>query len=180
MRVLALFLLGLVTSLAALAQDEAPWKDRYGNPVPDTESRRSVGGLAGWLVVTPDRDWREKWETPSVLGPSFREAKKVAKGQQAHVLVFFANPKLNGEGRADLACDFDIAKPDGTSAFRRADAVCFKGTIESGAHKMYLAGPVVDVVTEAGDPVGTWTVKVSLRDKVRNTVLPLKTTFTLE
>jgi len=179
MKHLVLTMLGIALSLGATAQ-EGLWKDRYGRPVSDTEARRSVNGLAGWVVVTPHADWREKWQTPSVVGPTFREAKKVARGQTVFVLAFFANPKLSDDGRAKLGCDFNITRPDGTVAFQDADVVCYEGPIEGGVNRMYLSGPVVGFSADASDPAGTWTVQVALKDKARNTVVPLKTTFTLE
>ncbi|MEJ8848135.1 hypothetical protein [Variovorax rhizosphaerae] len=163
---------------ATLAQDGV-WKDRYGNPIPQTESRRTLNGLGGWVVVTPDADWEEKWSRPSVVGPVFTQAKKVPKGKQVFVLVFFGNPEVGADGRADVSCDLDVTGPDGRSLVQRSIA-CFQGTPSGARNSMYLSKPVLGITSEPSDPSGTWTVQVSLKDKLSGTALPLKTTFVVE
>jgi len=162
----------------AIAQDGI-WKDRYGRPVPQTESRRTLNGLGGWVVVTPDADWEEKWARPSVVGPAFTEAKKVAKGKQVFVLVFLGNPEVGADGRADVTCDVDVTGPDGRSLVQRS-IPCFQGTPGGARNSMYLSKPVLGITSEPSDPSGTWTVQVSLKDKLSGTALPLKTTFIVE
>jgi hypothetical protein len=96
------------------------------------------------------------------------------------VLIFFSNPKLGADGRANLGCDLDFIRPDGTVSVHQNDLVCFQGEVKGGPYNVYLAAPVIGFTGDASDPAGTWTVQVSLRDKVSNTVLPLKTSFTLK
>ena len=76
MKYLAIFVLGAALAASAFGQSEG-WKDQHGKPVPETEARRSLNGFGGWLLVTPDLDWREKWDTPPDTAPHFREAKSV-------------------------------------------------------------------------------------------------------
>lgn len=179
MNYLAVIALGLIVASAAFGQDGL-WKDKQGNRVQETESRRSLNGLGGWLLVAPDANWREKWDTPSNTVPSFSEAKTVVRGKQVFVLIFFANPKLTAEGRANLTCDLDATRPDGTTSIHQTDVVCFQGILKGGPNNTYLAAPVIGFSGETSDPAGTWTIRVSLKDNIRNTVLPLKTSFILK
>lgn len=151
-----------------------------GKPIPETEARRSLNGLAGMLLVTPDADWREKWDTPASNIPKFKEATSVPRGKQVFILTFFANPKLDAEGRANLKCDFDITRPDGSASLHQADLSCFEGASKGNPYNMRLSAPAIGFTGDPGDPAGTWTVRVVLKDKVGNTVLPLKTSFVLE
>ncbi|MEJ8856349.1 hypothetical protein WKW79_17345 [Variovorax robiniae] len=162
----------------AMAQDGI-WKDRYGRPVPQTESRRTLNGLGGWVVVTPDTDWEEKWARPSVIGPVFTQAKKVPKGKPVFVLVFLGNPEVGADGRADVSCDLNVTGPDGRSLVQQSIA-CFQGVPGGARNSMYLSKPVLGITSEPSDPSGTWTVQVSLKDKLSGTALPLKTTFIVE
>jgi hypothetical protein len=171
--------LGLALSNIAAAQ-EGGWKDPNGRPIAETEARRSMNGLGGSLVVTPDADWREKWNTPADTVPHFNEAGLVARGQSLFVLIFFANPALDKNGRADLRCDLQLIRPDGSVSTNERDIVCYQGEIKGRPFSTYLAAPVIGFIGDAADPVGTWTVRVSLKDKLRNTVLPLKTSFVLK
>jgi len=179
MKHVASLVLGLAIAASVFAQDGA-WKDQHGNPAPQTEARRSLNGLGGSLLVTTDKDWREKWNTPAHTAPHFNEAKSITKGQQVFVLTFFAGARLDLDGNANLACDIDVMKPDGTPAIHQTDVVCAKGKILGGPYNTHLAAPVIGFSADVSDPTGTWTVRVALKDKLRDTVLPLKTSFTLE
>ena len=59
----------LISSIAKA--EEGGWRDKDGNPVPNTDSMNSIDGFGGWLIVTPDKDWEEKWNTPSEDIPHF-------------------------------------------------------------------------------------------------------------
>jgi hypothetical protein len=93
---------------------ENTWRDNEGNAVKNTESRGAVGGFAGWILVTPDADWGQKWNTPSNTVPSFSEARIVARGDTVFLLMFFSNPQLDNGGRANVTCDVDIVQPNGS------------------------------------------------------------------
>jgi hypothetical protein len=159
---------------------EATWKDSNGKAIPETEARRTLNGLGGSLLVTPDSNWREKWDTPANTVPRFNEAKAVARGQQVFILIFFSNPKLGADGRVNLSCDLEVVRPDGTVSTHQTDVVCLQGEVKGGPYNVYLAAPVLGFTGDAADPAGPWTVRVSLKDNLRDTVLPLKTSFILE
>lgn len=171
--------LHLAIAVPAFAQNPT-WKDALGRPIPETEARRSLNGFAGSLLVTSDADWREKWNTPASTVPHFREATSAARGQQIFILIFFSNPALGADHRASLSCDLDVMRPDGTVSMHQTGVVCYQDEIKGGPYNTYLAAPVIGFTGDAADPAGTWTVRVSLKDNVRDTVLPLKTSFVLE
>ena len=58
----------------ALLTDEGGWVDRSGQRIPDADDIKSVKGFGAHLIVTPDRDWAAKWETPHDTIPYFSEA----------------------------------------------------------------------------------------------------------
>ncbi len=159
---------------------ENTWRDKEGNVAPNTESRSSINGFAGWILVTSDADWEKKWKTPSSTVPHFSEAKTVPKGKKVFLLMFFSNPQLDGGGRANVTCDVDIVQPDGSISSHNPDLVCFRGEIAGNPNNMYLSAPVVAFVGEPKDPAGLWLVRVTLKDNSRHVVLPLKTSFTLQ
>ncbi|MCO5055749.1 hypothetical protein [Thermomonas sp.] len=93
----------LIMSSGALADG---WRDREGNPVPDSASSKSKDGFAAMLLVTPDKDWQEKWNTPPEVAPHFSTAKEVEAGGEVFILSFLANPRLDVNGMANVTCDF--------------------------------------------------------------------------
>lgn len=148
-------------------------------PLVDTEARKTHDGFTGAILATTDRDWAEKWNKPSGEKPNFTLATAVPPGKPVFVLVFFANPKLDAEGKADVRCDLKVVGPDGTVTLDKKDAVCFDGKYDGGPNDVALAPGSINFAGEPDDPPGFWTFEVTLRDAVRNTELTLKTGFTL-
>lgn len=164
-------------AMSAFAQEG--WRDAQGHPAPNTDFRKSQNGFGGWLLVTSDADWLAKWDTPSETAPNFNEAKTVARGNKVFVLTFFSNPKLNDAKSADVSCDIDIVRPNGTSSIHQLDTVCFKGVLKGNPLNMYLSAPILNFVGEPDDPAGEWLVSITLKDNIRHVSLPLKTSFVL-
>ena len=173
-----LIVLFLAIAAVALANDRF-WRDEHVKFLPSNESRNAVDGFGGWLVVTSDSDWQAKWETSPDTVPRFTEAKTLTRGETIFILIFFANPKLSESGDADVTCDIDVMKPDGTSSVHQVDAVCFRGALKGPPTNVYLSAPILNFVGEANDPAGKWSVRVTVKDNIRHISLPLKATFSL-
>ncbi|NWB95478.1 hypothetical protein HX882_06195 [Pseudomonas gingeri] len=156
------------------------WIDSNGVPIPDTESRRSIGEFGGMLSITSDPDWKEKWSTPADTTPVFKEAKSITAGEKVFALIFFTNPGLNADHEVSITCDLKVTSPNGAESTNQRDAVCFQGRIQGSPKNLYLAAPVIGFVGEPSDPVGVWTVDITLKDNVRTVVMPLKATFVLK
>jgi hypothetical protein len=159
--------------------DDRFWRDEHGNFAPNTEARSAIEGFGGWLVVTSDGDWKQKWETSPDTVPRFSDANAVKQGKHVFILTFFANAKLTATGEADVTCDIDVIRPDGRSSVHQVGAVCFRGQLKGAVTNVYLSAPILDFVGEPSDPVGKWLVRITLKDNVRHVSLPLKTSFTL-
>jgi hypothetical protein len=178
LRTTALIALLLMSSFA-VAAEESVWKDEHGKPVPDTDWQKSVAGFGGLLIVTPDKDWKAKWSTPSETAPNFTTTDTVGRGGELSILAFFTNPKPDASGMGSVSMDIDIARPDGSSSSHAEGAACFKGKIQGPAYNMYLCASVAEFVGEAADPAGTWSVRITLKDEVRKVSVPLATKFEL-
>ncbi|HEY9106478.1 MAG TPA: hypothetical protein VIN58_07345 [Roseateles sp.] len=179
-RTLLSFALLASLSVTAVAQSPLPsWKDANGRPLQETEAMKSSAGFAGSVLVTLDEDWQAKWNTPPQTRPEFRRADVVPYGKKVFVLVFFSNAKLDAQGNANVRCDLQLIEPGGKVALEQKDVTCFAGRIAGSPYNLYLSAPVIGFSGDPGDPLGTWEVRVALRDVVRGVVLPLKTGFGL-
>ena len=165
-------------SLPAFAQ--SGWHDMDGNPLPETESRRSQDGFSASLVVTPDRDWQAKWETPPETVPHFSEATEVSEGGELTVLTFLSNPLLSAAGMTDVACDFIVTRPDGSKSINEIDMPCFNYELQTDPGHVYLTTASLKYVAEPSDQRGTWMVAVTVKDRVRGVTLPLRTSFVVK
>jgi hypothetical protein len=70
--------------------------------------------VGGWLVVTPNESWEERWNTPEGTTPYFDEADTVAEGERVYILTFIGNPGKSSNGDVNVTCDIEVQRPDGT------------------------------------------------------------------
>lgn len=169
----------LIFSTEAICSDEFYWLLSDGSKAPNTENQKSILGFGGWLLVTPDKDWEEKWNTPRENVPRFSEAEDVKLGQELTILPFFANPKLDSISNFEILCDIRVEKPDGTFSINEKNVPCAKGALEVDPMGIFLTQTVIKYIGEKGDPFGVWTVYFEMKDSIRGVSLPLKTSFNL-
>jgi hypothetical protein len=162
-----IIILFLLTVSTVYATDQFSWKDRDGNPVPNTDSMKSVQGFGGWLVVTPDLDWQEKWNTPAETTPNFSEAFEVSLGEQLTILTFFGNPAVSADGEIEILCDLQVVRPDKSYSVNEKDIECAKGALQGNPYNVRLSQAIIKYVGEPGDQIGEWSVFVTLKDKLR-------------
>lgn len=172
-------ILGLCLMMQASVGAEEGWRGTDGKPAPEEESRRSVGGFGGWLLVTPDPDWEAKWNTPADTAPHFTTAEQVRLGEKLMILIFFGNPLPNAQGEIDIGCDLRVTRPDGTHSVNAKDVDCASGELQGPRSNLRLSNRLVGFVGEPNDPLGKWIVEVTLHDKHANLTVPLRTSFEL-
>jgi hypothetical protein len=163
-------LLALVLTAAAGAAESPP---------PGAGTQQSVAGFSGVLIITPDKDWDKKWNTAPESIPYFASGSKLNKGGKLFVITMYSNPQLDAAGAASVSMDIDVLRPDGTASSHAAGAECVRGKIQGPVQSFYLCRQVVEFFDEPADPVGTWTVRIVLKDELRKVSIPLSTEFVL-
>ncbi len=166
-------------SMVQLKRLVPAWTDAQGRLAPDTGARKAVQGFGGWLIVTPDSDWKEKWNTAPEAVPSFREATTVEYGEHLTLLTFFVNPQADADGAINVLCNIKLTKPDGSVPVDTKGVDCASGKLQGSPRNLRLTSAVIEFVGEKGDPPGVWRVELNLTDKNRNVSMPLKAEFTL-
>lgn len=159
--------------------DEGGWVNKDGTRVDNSDNMKSINGFGGWLVVTPDKDWVQKWETPTENIPYFSEASEVNYGEELTILPFFINPKVNSSGEINIYCHIKITKPTGIASIDQGNIPCATGKLQGAPRNIRLTTTVIKYIGEAKDPPGTWTVEFTITDNNRNISVPLMTKFTL-
>jgi hypothetical protein len=169
----------MILSAAAIAADTGG-RDREGRPTPDTDAKKSVSGFGGILIVTPDKDWKEKWNTPADTAPEFSTSERLRVGEALTILIFFSNAKVSPQGGVQVLCDIQLVRPDKTLSVDAKKVDCFTGQIQGDPFNVRLAKPTLAFKGESSDVLGQYTVHVTLYDNVASIVVPLKSTFTLD
>jgi hypothetical protein len=164
----------LMFSFPAVAE-EFGWRDSQGKPVPDNDGQKSAQGFGGKLLITKDRDWKEKWARPET--PRFSSADIVKLGETITALVFWVNAAKDAKGEVHIRCDFLISRPDGSVSTAAKNVSCYDGPVEGSDYNLRLVKVTPEFIGEAGDLPGTWTMSIQLTDAVRQVSLPLQSTF---
>jgi hypothetical protein len=172
-------ILVLASMVSLAAARDSFWIDRAGNPIPDTESRRSKEGFGAWLLITSDQNWQEKWNTSRDTTPEFKEATKLKRGDSVFVLILFGNPRVGPNKVADVTCDIRVTRPNQTTSISERNVDCYKGPIRMDPMSIFLSAPVIKFVGESKDPLGKWVVEVTLHDNLRRVDIPLRAAFQL-
>ncbi|MEJ2619569.1 MAG: hypothetical protein P8163_04770 [Candidatus Thiodiazotropha sp.] len=176
--VIAASILLCVIPTTLFAETEG-WRDREGNPTPESDNLKSIDGFSGWLIITPDPDWEAEWNTSPETTPHFSEASEVAYGEKLTFLTFYGNPKVDPSGNIDIRCDIQVIQPDGTASVDMKDIECAVGKLQGNPHYVRLTSAVMNFIGEENDPPGTWTVNINLTDQNRKVSVPLTSKFEL-
>jgi hypothetical protein len=174
-----LSLLILIFSTQVVSDDNFHWLTESGEIAPERENQKSNGGFGGWLLVTPDKDWEDKWNTPRENTPYFSEAKDVKIGEELTILPFFANPKLDKSGRFDINCNIRVESPTGSLSIDEKNIPCANGVLNMDPKSIFLTQTVIKFIGEEGDAFGKWNVYFDMQDSLRGVQVSLKTSFNL-
>jgi hypothetical protein len=138
----------------------------------------TVDGFHAFALLTPDLNWREKWNTPPETAVHFNSIGSVGLGDKVVLLTFFANPKLQG-GVAEIECDLRLTKPNG-EVLESSATDCFTDRIDGPLDNIRLTGLRVEIEVETTDPSGLWRFEVGVRDVLRDARIPLEVTLAVD
>jgi len=157
----------------------AQWRGADGGPAPDTDARKSLRGFGGWVVITSDVDWKDKWNVSQGQAlPSFNEVSSARRGETLVTLILLANPLPNSSGEVNVRCDLRVTRPDGRVAVNQRNLACMDGRPDDPSN-LFVAGPTLKFVGDEADSAGAWRVDVTLHDAERDVVLELHASFEL-
>jgi hypothetical protein len=167
------FLVFLAFYGLASAQDFA-WREKDGTAVPDDEHRKAKNGFGAMVLLTEDEGFFERWNTPDP--PHLDRLTKATRGVPVHVVVIFAGPGRNENGKANVTYDAKVLSPDGSTYCEFNNLEALKG---AGAPDQFLQIPPQSVAIriEPEDPAGTYHVVIAIHDNVRKVELKLTEKF---
>jgi hypothetical protein len=145
----------------------------------DPQPQKSVAGFVAMLVVTPDKDWEQQWNTTPERITFYQSGQTIHRGSDLYVVTMFSNPQLDADGAVSVVADIDVMRPDGKASSHAENAVCTRGKLTGPASNFYICGQVVEFTGEPQDPLGTWSVEIVVKDEVRKVGIPLSTDFVL-
>ncbi len=133
----------------------------------------TVDGFMAAAIVTNDPDWEARWNTPADAAPSFPVVSEMRAGEEAALLVFFANASLR-DGAVDLLCNITITRADGVVSTDQRGFPCGPQTIEGSPRDLRMTTLSARIGVAATDPKGTWQIAIRVTDSLRGARVPLR------
>ena len=172
--------IGAAVFLALLAAGPAGagWMEN-GKEVPDTAWARWNGDLGAQLVLTQrPNELFAAWEKsgPAVL---LRQASRVMRGSPVVAATFFAGCARNNRGACDVAVRYSAYAPDGKLRSNADVGELCIGKPAPVKGQMQLRVGQMGVVIAPDDPLGVYTVRAEVVDRISGRALVLERTFTV-
>jgi len=173
---MVLRLLLLVCLLASAAH--AGWIDKQGNPLPDSDDRKSVGAFGAQLIFTVnDQALFKKWATPSET-VDVDTVESVSINQPISAFVIFNGCKPDATNLCKVSMRFRVVQPDGKVYSETPAMEVWHGKPAPPGRSLELSVQYLKVIVEPHELRGRYTVQTQVRDDNTDTVLFLQKAFT--
>lgn len=155
--------------------DPSTWR-QDGKPAPAAPNRAEKDGFGVELFLITDARFFDDWKKPET--PVIEPAGKVMRDVPVYAVLLFADPGIDKTtGNPDVVYEFILRDPSGKIVEDNKDLVCWQGEFPTIPHNLQLAQSHAAILLENGDPLGKYTVKLVVKDRVKNVELTVSSTF---
>ena len=170
-------LIAIALVVASIAWSLGQWKED-GKVVPDRPWVKSAGEFGAKLVLTDKpEEFFAAWEKPGAV-VSTSEANSTKRGQPIVAVVVFTGCAADKRGFCDATVRYTAFKPDGTAYGKPQDGELWSGKPAPPRDQLQLSVGNMGIVIEPQDPLGLYTVRAEVNDKIAKRKLELERTFT--
>lgn len=138
----------------------------FAAPAGELMKAREPGDLAVVIAAAPSPDYIHEWlttryeEKPTVPG-----VHETSRGKWLFISFLVSGLTPSAELAYDFEAGFRLLRPDGSILFD--EPVHARNRSKSAARRGFvMADPALDLLFDASDPIGTYTLEVTVRDKV--------------
>lgn len=177
---IAVLLIASIVGGSSLAH--AQWFEA-GEAVADTAWRKSAEGFGAMILLTSSPEtFLAAWAEPSSpdYAPAIETTDHVARGVPIHAYVFFTGCTPDRQGSCDATTDFVVLRPDGSEYANIPGVELWQGKPPPEEGSVQLGPASVGVVIEPQDPLGEYTVKARVCDRLADNCLVIWQRFTAE
>jgi hypothetical protein len=165
MRLLAA--LALVLTAASAEAQSTFYQD--GRPAPDDGGSARRDGFGAVLLITPDREaFEQAWAGPTP--PNLVTTDRAQRGQPVFAMLLFTGCLAGSDGNCDVTAEFAILKPDGSTYDSPVQAPVW-GAQPAPGDNLQLSRASLGLRIEPGDPMGTYTIQVTVTDRHRRVAI---------
>ena len=163
------------TTQSSSSVTEYGWQ-QDGKPIPDSDNIKSKNGFGAQLWIINDESFFDAWNKPET--PRVPITKTAIRNKPVVIIIFFINPGLDQESKANVVADITIKSPDGKVYGNFNDIEIWQRIYSAPRNAIQLAIGNLDVKIEEGEQLGIYKVEAKIKDKIKNITLELKTDFT--
>ncbi|WP_254458790.1 hypothetical protein [Xanthomonas sacchari] len=170
-----------VLALALPACAAAQWHDPQGQAWPDSAERGHDKAFAAALQIADDADFAafaQEWgQTEPAHAPTLRTIARARRGQILRVALLYSGcaPSPNNGGACDAQMSLRVLGPDGGTTLQDPMRPLGMGGPPAAAGLLELAPLSVQLRFEDSDPLGTYTVQVTVNDPSQDAWVRLRT-----
>lgn len=132
-----------------------------------------------FAAFVSDKDWREKWYTPSD-DIKFKTTDVIRAGKELTFLVGFANPTRDAEGRIRILCDLEITRSDGSSGGSAQEIECAPPDLPDATNRIVPTYLSVSIRSDPSEPAGDILFKTAVTDAIGDIRLEVELVLTNE
>ncbi len=143
--------------------------------------RKAFGPALGFnavLIVTPGDEFDRIWNSSPDNRPDFTRVDVLKIGEQAELHVIFTNPLVDENNFADVTFDVKIIKP-GKEVKSYTGLEGITGKLQKSSSNAYLANSFLRLSADSSDPIGEWSIIITIHDNKRQSSISDSATFTL-
>jgi hypothetical protein len=155
----------------------AEWIDKQGNPLPDSDDRKSVGTFGAQLIFTVDEQALfRKWATPSET-VDVDTVESVNINQPINAFVIFSGCKPDAANLCKVSMRFRVIQPDGKVYSETPTMEVWQDKPAPPGRSLQLSVQYLKVVVEPHEQRGRYTVQTQVRDDNTGAILYLQKSF---
>ena len=172
-----IYIVSFVVTLA-MSTARAGWVDEQGNPIPDSDYRKSVGTLAAQLVITGNESQLlENWNTPS-QSVELPTSNEFGVNEIITVFVVFGGCATDADGNCDLNMQITVYQPNGEVYSGLPVMEVWSGKPVPPEKRLGLSAEYIRIVVEPDEPLGKYRIDARIRDNISKQGMTLRSHFT--
>ncbi|WP_156829794.1 hypothetical protein [Methylovulum miyakonense] len=167
-----IFLLLLFPAIAS-----AGWINKAGEPLPDSDSQKSVGDFGAQLIFVGDENELFKsWATPSET-IDVKTSDKVEVNEAINAFIIFSGCRPDKQGNCNVSMRFRVLQPDGKVYADTPPMEVWHEKPAPRGRSLGLSVQYLKLRIEPKDKLGKYIVHAQVRDNHTETVLQLQAPF---
>jgi hypothetical protein len=180
-RVMIVIIAAFLMVVPVVSGEEEAWRENSqdGARKATADNIKSEKGFGAQLLITDDKDYLEKWKTPTD-GFYLHTVNSAVRGQPIFILIIFANPGINEKGFCDIGADIKITRPDGTISRDLKDSDCWRNMPPPPVGNIQLGKTSIGILIDEKDLAGRWKIEAVVKDEVKKAAVQLSNYFDVE